>query len=199
MVFSLRQGQARNNQEAKGLDLDREANARSSRPDLPLLQVLSHLRYDQEPDYAYLRNLVKDIVLKRGGELEYRFDWVYKKLGRKLDAKEYNFKHILYLRDDLAGAAVVMSSTSRPAMVKVSASCWVVMGGLQNSRNHDSENCIQNTQTQKIRTGGLGLFELFQKAQIAVKEQAQIVHAVAQHGQSVWTHAKSKSNEMLWI
>jgi hypothetical protein len=40
------------------------------------------------------------------------------------------------------GATGSSSSTSRPAMVRVSASCWVVRLGLQYSRNQDSGNCI---------------------------------------------------------
>ena len=40
------------------------------------------------------------------------------------------------------GATGRSSSTSRPAMVSVSASSAVVKGGLQNSRNQDSGNCI---------------------------------------------------------
>ena len=40
------------------------------------------------------------------------------------------------------GATGASSSTSRPAMVRVSASSWVVRGGLQNSRSQDSGNCI---------------------------------------------------------
>ncbi|MNS73044.1 hypothetical protein D3C72_1064720 [compost metagenome] len=40
------------------------------------------------------------------------------------------------------GATGSISSTSRPAMVRVSASSWVVSCGLQYSRNQDSGNCI---------------------------------------------------------
>ncbi len=40
------------------------------------------------------------------------------------------------------GATGSSSSTSRPAMVKVSASSWVVSDGLQYWRNQDSGNCI---------------------------------------------------------
>ena len=40
------------------------------------------------------------------------------------------------------GAAGRSSSTSRPPIVRVSASCSVESGGLQNSRSQDSGNCI---------------------------------------------------------
>ena len=40
------------------------------------------------------------------------------------------------------GATGAISSTSRPAMVSVSASAWVLSCGLQYSRNQDSGNCI---------------------------------------------------------
>jgi len=40
------------------------------------------------------------------------------------------------------GAAGRASSTSMPAIVSVSASCALLIGGLQNSRSQDSENCM---------------------------------------------------------
>ena len=43
------------------------------------------------------------------------------------------------------GATGWSSSTSKPAIVKVSAKAWVEMGGLQNSRNQDSGNCISGS------------------------------------------------------
>ena len=46
------------------------------------------------------------------------------------------------------GATGLSSSTSRPAIVRVSASCWVESGGLQNSRNQDSGNCISALNTK---------------------------------------------------
>ena len=44
------------------------------------------------------------------------------------------------------GATGSSSSTSKPAMVKVSASCWLLSSGLQNSRNQDSGNCMLRPQ-----------------------------------------------------
>ena len=44
------------------------------------------------------------------------------------------------------GATGSSSSTSRPAMVKVSASCWLVRGGLQKARSQDSGNCMEKSQ-----------------------------------------------------
>ena len=47
------------------------------------------------------------------------------------------------------GAAGTASSTSMPAMVRVSASCFVVRGGLQNSRSQLSGNCIRGSLNQR--------------------------------------------------
>ena len=41
--------------------------------------------------------------------------------------------------------------------------------------------------------------ELAEKTKVAVKKQPQIVHAVAQHGEPVRTHAESKAYESLGI
>src|ERR1035437_9165072 len=90
------------------------------------------------------------------------------------------------------GTTGLSSSTSRPAMVSVSASCSVESGGLQNSRNQDSGNCIVNFSNRF-------LLELRQKADIAVKKQAQVIHPVAQHGEPVRPHAKGKANVFLGV
>ena len=39
----------------------------------------------------------------------------------------------------------------------------------------------------------LGLLELREKADVAVKKQPKVVDAIAQHGQAVWAHAKGKA------
>src|SRR6218665_830561 len=85
------------------------------------------------------------------------------------------------------------ASPSRPAMVSVCASSTVVNGGLQTSRNQDSGNCMVRL------LYGSALPELRQKTDVAVKEQAQVVDAVAQHGQSVQPHAEGKADVLFGI
>ena len=52
------------------------------------------------------------------------------------------------------GATGLSSSTSRPAIVRTSANCSVVKGGLQNSRSQDSGNCILFNQFETNRHTG---------------------------------------------
>ncbi|MDJ8954072.1 hypothetical protein PTM75_14935, partial [Clostridium perfringens] len=47
------------------------------------------------------------------------------------------------------------SSTSKPDIVSRSASCCVEIGGLQNSRSHDSGNCISDSSRNQVGNFGL--------------------------------------------
>src|ERR1700712_4704878 len=69
-----------------------------------------------------------------------------------------------------AGAAWRRSSTSKPPIVSVSASSTLLIGGLQNSRNQDSGNCISSY--------SFCLLKLRQEAQVAVEEKTKVVHAI---------------------
>jgi len=40
------------------------------------LSYCRNLRFEDRPDYAYLRNLLKELFVKSGYELDYQFDWV---------------------------------------------------------------------------------------------------------------------------
>mmetsp|Transcript_37514 Transcript_37514/g.87439 ORF Transcript_37514/g.87439 Transcript_37514/m.87439 type:complete len:561 (+) Transcript_37514:3391-5073(+) len=86
------------------------------------------------------------------------------------------------------GATGRSSSTSMPDMVSSSASWAVDSGGLQNSRSQDSGNCIT-----------VGLLELSEEAEVAVEEGAQVVHAVAQHGQAVDAGAEGEADVTLGV
>src|SRR6185437_1713762 len=78
-----------------------------------------------------------------------------------------------------AGAAAVTSSTSKPAIVSLSQSVAVSIGGSTSVRSQRSENFIAATSS-----------ELAQEAQIVLVEQAQIVDAVAQHREAIGSHAE---------
>ena len=39
------------------------------------LTYVRNLRFDEKPDYAYLRQLFKDLFVKSGFEMDYVYDW----------------------------------------------------------------------------------------------------------------------------
>src|SRR3546814_12412059 len=73
------------------------------------------------------------------------------------------------------GATGAVSSTSRPAMVSRCASSSVAIAGLTRARSQDSGNCMISRRL---------FVELAQEAQVAFVELAQVVDAIAQHGQA---------------
>src|SRR5574340_767862 len=81
-----------------------------------------------------------------------------------------------------AGATPSSASTSSPAMVSACASSSLESAGLTQLLNQFSENFI-----------AISLVELLEEAQIALVEQAQIVHAVAQHRQAFHAQAESET------
>jgi len=51
------------------------------------LQYCRGLKFEEKPDYNYLRKLFKDIMHKNGFEYDYNYDWVVKKNGGKVPAQ----------------------------------------------------------------------------------------------------------------
>jgi hypothetical protein len=43
------------------------------------------------------------------------------------------------------------------------------------------------------------LLKLTQEANVAIEEQAQIIHAISEHGQTVGAHAEGKANEFFGV
>jgi len=43
---------------------------------ITFLSYCRNLRFEDRPDYAYLRNLLKELFVKSGYELDYQYDWV---------------------------------------------------------------------------------------------------------------------------
>lgn len=39
------------------------------------LTYVRNLRFDEKPDYGYLRTLLKDLFTKSGFEMDYIYDW----------------------------------------------------------------------------------------------------------------------------
>ena len=42
------------------------------------------LKFEEKPDYSYLRRLFKEIMIKNQWEFDYKYDWVIKKNGGKI-------------------------------------------------------------------------------------------------------------------
>jgi len=40
------------------------------------LTYVRNLRFEDKPDYMYLRNLLKDLFFKSGFEFDYQYDWM---------------------------------------------------------------------------------------------------------------------------
>ena len=47
------------------------------------------LRFDEKPNYGYLRSLFVGLASARNEEFDPYFDWLLKKLGRKVPDKGY--------------------------------------------------------------------------------------------------------------
>src|SRR5690606_5051631 len=90
-----------------------------------------------------------------------------------------------------AGAAGAVPSTSRPAMVRRCARASVSRSGLTKARSHDSGNSMIYSSNSMSKVLAI---ELAQEAQIALEELAQVVDAIAQHGQAFQPGAKRKTN-----
>ncbi len=81
-----------------------------------------------------------------------------------------------------AGATGSSASTSRPAMVSACARASLDRSGLTQVLNQFSENFM-----------AICSVELLEKTQITLVEQAQIVHAIAQHRQALHAQTKGKT------
>jgi hypothetical protein len=47
------------------------------------------LKFEERPDYNYMRKLLKDLMYKKGHDFDYQFDWVVKKGGQKVNMGDY--------------------------------------------------------------------------------------------------------------
>jgi hypothetical protein len=45
------------------------------------LNYCRNLKFEEKPDYNYLRKLFKDLMNRNGYECDYAYDWVIKKNG----------------------------------------------------------------------------------------------------------------------
>lgn len=43
-----------------------------------------NLKFEEKPDYSYLKKLFKDLMLKNGFECDYAYDWTIIKSGGKV-------------------------------------------------------------------------------------------------------------------
>src|SRR6266481_1229886 len=87
-----------------------------------------------------------------------------------------------------AGATASSASTSSPAMLRVCANASLERVGLTQVRNQFSENFMARYS-----------IELFEKAQIALVKQAQIVNAIMQHRQTLYPQTESKTEILFTV
>lgn len=53
------------------------------------LQYCRNLKFEERPDYNYMRKIFKDLMYKRGHDYDYQYDWVLKKAGQKIPESDY--------------------------------------------------------------------------------------------------------------
>ena len=53
------------------------------------------MRFDEKPDYPYLRKLLKDLFVRSGYELDYVYDWNIIAEEKKKNAKDGETKGII--------------------------------------------------------------------------------------------------------
>jgi len=53
------------------------------------LQYCRNLKFEERPDYNYMRKIFKDLMYKRGHDYDYQYDWVLKKAGHKINENDY--------------------------------------------------------------------------------------------------------------
>ena len=53
------------------------------------LQYCRNLKFEERPDYNYMRKIFKDLMYKRGHDYDYQYDWVLKKAGQKIPENDY--------------------------------------------------------------------------------------------------------------
>lgn len=69
------------------------------------LTYCRNLKFEDKPDYNYLRSLLKDLFVKSGYELDYQYDWniLAKKKKEEKMSGEANEEEKLNTKDDVAG------------------------------------------------------------------------------------------------
>ena len=58
------------------------------------------LKFEDRPDYAYLRKLFKDLFYRSGYEYDYVFDWMIQKKKNQQLIQEINAKNTLELENE---------------------------------------------------------------------------------------------------
>ena len=53
------------------------------------LQYCRNLKFEERPDYNYMRKIFKDLMYKRGHDFDFQYDWVLKKQGKKIDETDF--------------------------------------------------------------------------------------------------------------
>jgi hypothetical protein len=53
------------------------------------LNYCRNLKFEERPDYNYMRKILKDLMYKKGHDYDYQFDWVIKKAGGNVNPLDY--------------------------------------------------------------------------------------------------------------
>lgn len=53
------------------------------------LNYCRNLKFEERPDYNYMRKIFKDLMYKKGHEYDYQYDWVVKKAGQKVNEADF--------------------------------------------------------------------------------------------------------------
>jgi len=53
------------------------------------LNYCRNLKFEERPDYNYMRKIFKDLMYKNNYEFDYQYDWVLKKSGQKVNEDDY--------------------------------------------------------------------------------------------------------------
>ena len=53
------------------------------------LQYCRNLKFEERPDYNYMRKIFKDLMYKSGHDYDYQYDWVLKKQGQKIPEDDF--------------------------------------------------------------------------------------------------------------
>ena len=56
---------------------------------LQYFNYVRDLKFEDKPDYNYMKKLFKDHLILRGCETDIYFDWLLKKMGRPIASEEY--------------------------------------------------------------------------------------------------------------
>jgi len=92
-----------------------------------LLMYCRNLKFDDEPDYAYMRNLLKELFIKNGYEMDYHYDWDVKSI--KNDRLNSSLLELLKIEEEYS------KSKEEKSIDKDKEKELIIKGSLDNTPN----------------------------------------------------------------